>query len=183
MRPIKQVVLTAIITIAAFCGFMYTSCQKDVCRSTNCLNGGSCNGGSCTCKPGIGGNSCEVFYAQIYANTYKGNSLFTYTVLDTNNTNHSDTANTLVFTAGTDTSNYNLMSVVWTDSAKTVTMALTLANNTASGSSFTITPTTAGGINYTGSGTITTAGASMNLVETQAGATPVTITMSNFVRQ
>ena len=183
MRPIRQAVLTAIITISAICGIMYTSCQKDMCKNTTCINNGSCNGGSCTCKPGIGGNNCEILYREIYANKYKGNALYTYTVLDTNNTNHSDTANTLNFQAGTDTANYNLMSLTWHGSGGDVNMSVTLANNSASGSSFTIPATTSGTITYTGSGTISTSSASLNLIETQTGATPVTITMTGFVKQ
>ena len=177
MKSIKQIALSAFITLSVFCAVLYTSCSKDACKGVTCLNKGTCSGGTCTCPSGIGGNNCQTIYRLLYANTYKG--VATYSIV------HADTNNTMVFTAGID-STYNQMKMVWTDTGTTViTMPITLSNSSSTGADFTITPTNAGIYTYTGSGNVngTTASAVLKLTQTNGQGQPILVTLANFNRQ
>ena len=59
MNFIKNVALSAFLTIGAFGAVMYTSCNKDECKDVTCLNGGTCSGGNCVCTTGYEGINCE----------------------------------------------------------------------------------------------------------------------------
>jgi hypothetical protein len=184
MRSLKPIVISAIVCFCAFVAVIHSSCSKSACKGVTCINGGSCSGGSCRCsKAGIGGDNCELIYRQTYSNTYTGIAQYTTTVLDTNNTNHADTANTLTFTSPNDTADYEHMQIKWHSSNGDVTMDVELANNSTSGSTFKVTQFTASGISYTGSGTVSTSMASLTLTETQTGATTYIVSMNNFTKQ
>jgi hypothetical protein len=59
MRAIKQIALSAILTLSAFCAVLYTSCSKDACKGVTCYNAGTCSGGTCTCPTGYEGANCQ----------------------------------------------------------------------------------------------------------------------------
>ncbi len=61
MKKTRNVVLTALLTLSAFCAVLYTSCKKEIdpCHGVTCLNGGACNGGKCICTNGYTGTYCE----------------------------------------------------------------------------------------------------------------------------
>ena len=176
MKSIRLIALSALLTIGSFCAVTYTSCTKDECKSVTCLNGGTCSGGSCTCKSGIGGNSCETVYRNLYANNYQGtatdNGGFTYT-------NHR-----LNVTTGNDTSDYTKMSVQWASATNNgiVTLPVVISNNTASGSVFTVTRTTVDSFTYTGTGTISASAINMTLTEATPNTTAVIISFTNFLK-
>ncbi|GAA4464425.1 hypothetical protein GCM10023093_14730 [Nemorincola caseinilytica] len=56
---LKTIFISSIATIAAFGAVVYSSCNRDKCKSIVCANGGVCNDGSCTCPSGYEGTNCE----------------------------------------------------------------------------------------------------------------------------
>jgi len=176
MKSLRLVALGALLTVGAFSAVVYTSCSKDACSGVTCQNSGTCSGGTCTCPSGIGGTNCETIYRTGYTNTYKGNG-----TADT----LSFTNYRMVFTAtGTDLTKMSLQLQDATGTGVIPIMVVDLANNTSTGSTFTIESTTGGGYTYTGNGTVSGTVASMNLVETPVGGGSATsYTFSNMVKQ
>ena len=184
IRSVKPVAFTAIIILSVFGAIFYGSCSKDSCKGVTCLNYGTCSGGACTCPDGIGGGNCEQVYRKIYASGYAGNATYSSSMPDTSFKAHGDTSNTLTFIPGTDTVNFNEMQVAWAGHVHgTVTMDILLANNSASGSSFTITPVTVDTFTFSGSGSVSGTTASLNLKEAHPNSPSVVITLSNFTKQ
>ena len=174
MKYIKQLALCAVLTISAFCALMYSSCQKDTCKGVTCLNKSTCSAGSCQCPVGISGANCETVYRKMYDHVYQGSSP------DPNNA--SDSTNTLTFIPDElDTANYNTMHMRWTDTAAVIVdLPITLANNSASGSVFTIESTNAGNVIYSGGGTISSTSVTMTLKETFTGGAVVELHFNNY---
>lgn len=67
--PFKTIFISSIATIAAFTAVVYTSCNRDKCKTIVCANGGVCNDGSCTCPAGYEGTNCET----VSRNKFLGN--------------------------------------------------------------------------------------------------------------
>jgi hypothetical protein len=59
MKSIKNIALSAFLTVSAFGAVLYTSCTKDECKDVVCQNGGTCSEGVCTCATGYEGTNCE----------------------------------------------------------------------------------------------------------------------------
>ena len=59
MKSIKNIALSAFLTVSAFGAVLYTSCTKDECKDVVCQNGGTCSEGTCTCSTGYEGTNCE----------------------------------------------------------------------------------------------------------------------------
>ncbi|MES2701319.1 MAG: hypothetical protein V4649_01715 [Bacteroidota bacterium] len=172
----KHIVLSIVATLGIFCAVLYTSCSKDACKGTTCFNKGTCVGGLCQCVTGIEGTNCEVVYRKRYANTYRGNT--------PNNVGHAKFNNTLTFQEGTDTTDFNKMTLVWFDtSGYAVTMPITLRDHSAAGSNFTVTETTYGNKKYIGNGTVNANTASLHLTETDVSGGVVYLTFSDFYKQ
>ncbi|GAA4465592.1 hypothetical protein GCM10023093_18080 [Nemorincola caseinilytica] len=86
MRTIKQIALSAALTLGAFSAVMYTSCNSDPCKDVVCQNGGTCNEGNCTCATGYEGTNCETASRAKFIKTWtatdvavSGGTLPTYT--------------------------------------------------------------------------------------------------------
>lgn len=59
MKSIRNIALSAILTVGAFGTVLYTSCNKDACKSVVCNNGGTCVNGTCSCATGYEGTNCD----------------------------------------------------------------------------------------------------------------------------
>ncbi len=59
MKSIRNIALTALLTIGAFSAITYTSCNPDKCKDVVCQNGGTCSEGVCSCPVGYEGTLCE----------------------------------------------------------------------------------------------------------------------------
>ncbi len=59
MKKIKNIALSALLTIGAFGAVTYTSCTKDQCKDVVCANSGTCLNGICSCPSGFEGNLCQ----------------------------------------------------------------------------------------------------------------------------
>jgi hypothetical protein len=184
MKSIKLIALGVMLTLGIFCAAFYSSCSKDTCGAVTCLNRGVCGGGICTCPTGggIGGANCDIVYRDIYAHKYQGNP--------PGNSPHTDSNNTLVFVADVnDTVNYNTMHLTWNDTnTKVVELPITLANNTAVGSTFSVTPTTITSpsgqlLVYTGNGSVNGTTASLLLNEQDTSGAVKILHFDNFYRQ
>ncbi len=55
----KTVLMSALAATAVFFTVIYTSCNRDKCKSIVCANGGICNDGACNCPSGYEGTNCE----------------------------------------------------------------------------------------------------------------------------
>jgi hypothetical protein len=182
MKSLKLIALIVILTLSVFCGIWSTSCSKDGCKGVTCLNYGTCAGGICQCDTGLGGPTCEIVYRNLYANTYIGNG--------TDDSGHQYFSNTLAFTTGTDTSNFNTMQLTWTNPGGiTVDFGqIMLSNNLASGSNFTVTQTsvitvisgTVDTFTFSGGGSVNGNVASISLTEMRPSAPPIMITLNNL---
>ncbi len=66
---LKTVLFSSIATIGAFFAVVYSSCNRDKCKTIVCANNGVCNGGSCVCPSGYEGTNCE----KVSRNKFLGN--------------------------------------------------------------------------------------------------------------
>ncbi len=189
MKLLKYITLGFALTLSVFSAALYSSCTKETCNGVVCLNNGSCSGGSCTCKSGMGGGNCEIIYRKLYAATYGGNAHYDVSALDTGIVDTTFTASTeannaLMFAAGTDTANFNKMQLVWSRPYKSaISFEAILANNTSTGSTFSITPITVDTVVYSGSGNINGKTVSLNLTETHPKTRAIIISLLNFNKQ
>jgi len=175
MKSIKYFLVSVILALTIISAGIYSSCTKDACKTTNCINGGTCGGGNCTCPTGIGGLNCEIIYRNLYANTYKGSGA------DDSGKPYID--NIFSFTVGAD-SNYVQMQLAWNNAGPhLINFPITLANNTANGSTFTIAQTTVDSFTYTGSGSVNSNLASLTLRQISTDSTIRIIILNNFIRQ
>ena len=62
--PLKTVLLTALIAFSACAALVYTSCNRDKCKTIVCAYNGVCNNGICTCPLGYEGTNCETISRQ-----------------------------------------------------------------------------------------------------------------------
>jgi hypothetical protein len=79
---IRNILLTALLTIALFSAISYTACKKDACENVICLNLGACDGGKCVCPTGFEGARCETLSREKFIKTYNGYDTCNYTTLD-----------------------------------------------------------------------------------------------------
>lgn len=70
MKSIKNIALSAMLTIGAFSAVTYTACTKDECEDVVCNNGGTCVSGNCSCPSGYEGNQCETRSNTKFAGNY-----------------------------------------------------------------------------------------------------------------
>lgn len=85
MNSIKNIAMSALLTIGAFGAVTYTACNKDECKDVVCQNGGTCISGSCSCPAGYEGTSCETLsitkFAKVWAaSDQTGSTNLVYTV-------------------------------------------------------------------------------------------------------
>ncbi|MCW3122286.1 MAG: hypothetical protein JWQ38_1778 [Flavipsychrobacter sp.] len=85
MKPIRSILLTAILTILAFSSVTYMACHKDKCVDIACKNNGACENGHCSCPTGYEGDRCEVMTSDKFIKTFNGHDLCN--INDTNVTN------------------------------------------------------------------------------------------------
>ncbi|MBL7692520.1 MAG: hypothetical protein JNM41_13090 [Flavipsychrobacter sp.] len=79
---IRNILLTALLTVALFSAISYTACKKDACENVICLNLGACVGGECVCPTGFEGSRCEKLSRDRFIKTYNGYDTCNYTTLD-----------------------------------------------------------------------------------------------------
>ncbi len=178
MKKIRLVALSALVTVGAFSGVLYTSCTKDACKGVTCLNSGTCDGGTCTCPSGIGGNTCETVYRSLYNNNYVGNG--------TDNDGYTYTNWKLAYSAGTDTSDYTKMSLFIYDNTNTLAIPKQLPvvlTNFGTSSTYNITSTVNDTNTYSGTGTISATAASISLTEAHPHSTALILTFTNAIKQ
>jgi hypothetical protein len=70
--PMRNIVLTFLLTIALFSAITYTACKKDPCENVICMNLGACDGGKCVCPVGFEGARCEVLSRDKLVKTFNG---------------------------------------------------------------------------------------------------------------
>jgi hypothetical protein len=61
---LKTIVISSLISFSAFAAIVYTSCNRDKCKTVVCAYGGVCNDGVCNCRPGYEGTNCETISRQ-----------------------------------------------------------------------------------------------------------------------
>lgn len=172
MKSIRNIVLSAFLTIGAFTAITYTACNKDECKDVVCNNGGTCVSGVCQCTTGFTGTNCETQIRSKYFNTYKGNG--------SDNEGGTYTNWSLKFySVGSDALGMG-MDLLDDNNASQGAFTIKLNTNTT----FTVDAKTSGLYSYTGSGTITESTATLTLNEkTIAGTTTTIYTFNNMLRQ
>lgn len=59
MKSIRNIALSALLSIGAFSTVTYVSCNPDACKDVVCSNGGACVDGNCNCTTGYEGTTCQ----------------------------------------------------------------------------------------------------------------------------
>ncbi len=72
MKALRNILVTALLTLGLYSTITYIACNKDRCHNVACLNGGVCDDGSCTCPSGIEGNRCQTASRDKFIGTYNG---------------------------------------------------------------------------------------------------------------
>lgn len=83
MKPIRSILITALLTCIVFSTVVYTACQKDKCNNVKCQNLGVCDGGNCVCLTGYEGSRCEIYSRDKFVSTFNGGDICAI-----NDTNH-----------------------------------------------------------------------------------------------
>lgn len=176
MKAIKNITLAAVSLAGVLGAVLYSSCAKNQCGAVFCVNKGTCKNGMCTCLPGTGGVNCETMYRKVYAGAYQG--------LPPDNPK-SDTINKLQFNYVDADSPYNSMELLWIDTANltVVDLEINFVKHLTSGSTFTVVPTTFGGITYTGNGSVNEHEASLQLKRRYTGGADDMVYFTNYLRQ
>ena len=73
MRNIKNIALSALLTVGSFSLVTYTACREDNCKDVHCENGSTCFEGDCVCLLGYIGDRCQFEARYTYDSTYRGN--------------------------------------------------------------------------------------------------------------
>ncbi len=181
MKLFKYISLCVAAAAGVFCTMLHTSsCTKNTCgirhRLTQILRRHR------QLSQTDVTDNCQTIFRQQYANTYLGNAVYSSSVLDSTFVSHIDTNSTLIFSVGNDTM-YTKMQVAWNrSSGRTVNFTITLANSSSAGSTFTTSSVTIDTFTYSGSGTVNSNVASMNIQEAHPNSHSVTISLNNFVR-
>jgi hypothetical protein len=81
MKSTRNIILSALLTIAAFGTITYTSCNKDKCKDVVCSNGGTCDTetGNCMCATGYEGTTCETEIRAKFLKTWAASDVKTTT--------------------------------------------------------------------------------------------------------
>ena len=72
MKVLRNILVTAFLTLGTFFAVTYTACTKDHCNNVVCMNGGACDRGSCTCATGFEGSRCEVLSRTKFIANFNG---------------------------------------------------------------------------------------------------------------
>ena len=80
MKPMRYLLLTAVLTFAVFSVITWTACNKNKCHNVVCLNNGECDGGKCVCPVGFEGLRCEILSRDKFIFNYNGYDLCGYGV-------------------------------------------------------------------------------------------------------
>jgi hypothetical protein len=72
MKMMKNISLTALLSLAMFGTVTFSSCSRDECKDVVCQNGGTCDetDGSCTCATGFEGDLCQTRVADKFVGTW-----------------------------------------------------------------------------------------------------------------
>jgi hypothetical protein len=72
MKMMKNISLTALLSLAMLGTVTFSSCSRDECKDVVCQNGGTCNetDGSCTCPTGYEGDLCQTRMADKFVGTW-----------------------------------------------------------------------------------------------------------------
>ncbi len=171
MKSIRNIALSALLTVGTFSTVFYTSCTKDECKDVVCKNDGTCVSGTCNCTVGYTGSDCGSEIRTTYYNTYKGDG------------SDSD---------GDTYTNFGLKFYAVGTQAKTFGMDVLDANNVSIGA-FTVTLQTNGTFvvnqkvdgttTFTGTGTISATSSSLSLTVDDTIDGKYIITFANMLKQ
>lgn len=167
MKSIRNIALSALLTVGAFSTVVYTSCNKDACKDVVCKNGGTCVSGTCSCPFAYSGTNCETEVRSTYYNTYKGNG--------TDNDGMTYTGWSLKFYKVGDDAKTLGMDLLTNTNLSVAALTVTLQSATT----FNVVGQTIAGTAFTGSGSINATTASLTLVATESGDV-TTFTFTNM---
>jgi hypothetical protein len=154
MKSLRNIALSAIMTIGAFSAITYTSCNKDECKDVVCQNGGTCVNGTCSCPTGYEGANCETKSRDKFLGNWSGSDKCgsgTYNVsltigTSTNNinalvNNPGGFGGTIQITGAVTASNKLSFTNASVGSGRTLTGTMTFNNNSMT-FEYTVTPAT-----------------------------------------
>ncbi len=176
MRSVLPAGLFMVLVFAIAGVIMHSSCKKtDNCAGVVCQHNGKCGDGFCMCPSGVGGDTCQTIFCNLYDNKYAGSA----------NVNTAHIGYTLIFSVPATTTSFLSMSlsVVKSSNGSTTIPVLPVVLNstsTATNANFNITPTTVGGFTYSGTGILYAKQASLTLYKTPAAGADTTYICTNF---
>ena len=71
MKLLRQIALSALLTIGLFAAVTYTACKKSGC-TTDCKNGGTCYNKACDCPTGYEGAFCQTASRDKFIGVFTG---------------------------------------------------------------------------------------------------------------
>ncbi len=167
MKSIRNIALTALLTVGAFSAITYTSCNPDKCKDVVCQNGGTCSEGVCTCASYYTGTLCADQIRTKYYNSYKGNG--------TDSDGDTYTGWTMKFYKVGDDAKVLGMDILDNTNASVESFTVTLQSNTT----FKVDSKTTAGTTYSGTGSVNETTASLTLVAVDGSGT-LTFTFTNM---
>lgn len=72
MKSIRNIALSAFLTLGVFTTATLVSCDPDPCKDVTCVNGGTCVSGTCNCPTGYEGATCATLSREKFLGTYNG---------------------------------------------------------------------------------------------------------------
>lgn len=176
MKLIKNLMLAGVTALGIGGSVFYSSCAKDQCGAIQCINHGMCNNGACRCLPGTGGANCQTIYRDAYRGMYRG--------LPPNDSTSTNT-HSLEFRYTDGDTLYKEMDLLWIDenNQTVANVQINFMEQSLTSSTFSVVPTTAGGVTYSGTGTVNDRTATVQMKRTYAGGGQDMVFFNSYVRQ
>jgi hypothetical protein len=176
MKLIKNIMLAGVTALGISGSVFYSSCVKDQCGAMQCINHGICNNGQCRCLPGTAGANCQTIYRDAYKGFYKGQPP---------NDSSSVTTHALQFRYNDGDTLYKEMDMLWIDEMNqtVANVQINFQDQSLTGSTFSVVPTTSNGVTYTGNGTVTDRMATVHMIRTYASGGQDMLFFNSYIKQ
>lgn len=176
MKLIKNIMLAGVTALGIGGSVFYSSCVKDQCGAIQCINHSNCINGQCQCLPGTAGGNCQTIYRDAYRGFYKGVPP---------NDSTSTGMHSLLFRYTDGDTLYKEMDLLWFDenNQEIANVQINFMEQSLTSSTFSVVPTSAGGVTYSGNGTVSDRMATVQMKRTYTGGGYDMVYFNSYIRQ